>query len=257
MRLERCNLSLCSSVSAKHTEISACVWSHDGRQIATGDINSTICLWDATNKASIQYKETVKRSQTGRINQLIFAPDNTALIILIGSALLIWDFGLENYIFGLGLKESAQSIALDYPRKRVAVSSWKNVFVYDMEASGQESRQGGTGTPKASGSESRQGGAGGSSGGRESSRRSDGDKPSVPVPSDLKDISDITSKVTTSQPVPFKGLYYDIYRGVFDADRYEHVVAIKCLRTKFDPLSSVQDRQAFESVGMHNIILVY
>ncbi|KAF9065005.1 quinon protein alcohol dehydrogenase-like superfamily [Rhodocollybia butyracea] len=203
------------------TEITSCVWSHDGRSIASGDAAGVVCLWDATSKNSIQFLRKIEPAQTGRVNRLVFDPDNTVLIISNGSQLDVWDIGQEKHISVLGLPFTAQNIALDYARRRVAIAIGMDVFVYDMKAVQV-----------------------GSSGG--------GDTPSNNVPSDLKDM-DITSKVTKSQSRPFPGLFYDIHRGAFEVQyskRLLHVVAIKSFRTGFNPQSSDEERKAFESVHL-------
>lgn len=78
-----------------------------------------------------------------------------------------------------------------------------------------------------------------------------GKMPSVPL--SLAAI-DITTQVTKSRPEPFEGLYSNIYRGVWwlklkpSSTKVQHVVAIKVLRTGFDPDSKSQERQDFEVV---------
>ena len=78
-----------------------------------------------------------------------------------------------------------------------------------------------------------------------------GKVPSVPI--SLAAI-DITTEVTKSKPEPFERLYFNIYRGVWwlklkpSSTKVQHVVAIKALRTGFDPDSKSQERQDFEVV---------
>ena len=80
------------------------------------------------------------------------------------------------------------------------------------------------------------------------------------IPSELAEIN-ITDAVVISDPEPFEGLYFNIYRGAWKLVTpriFQHVVAIKVLRPSFklrsacDELGNARERQEFEDVRKLN-----
>lgn len=220
-------------------EITASAWSDDGRWVVTGDAKGDVRLWDASKKDNISLSRSLPSPNTSadRINRLIFVPDSTAVVILRGSRLFVWDIYQSKYLTGIGLSPSAKNIALDRANKRVAIAIGNDVFLYDMKASNDGPKKPDQDSSNSSSSNTNSGGPGSST--------KDG-----PAPAELKNM-DITGQVSKTQADAFVGLFYEIYHGVWEVDspvHFEHAVAIKSLRTGFDPRSSVQARQAFESI---------
>ncbi|KAF8810899.1 kinase-like protein [Phlegmacium glaucopus] len=233
------------------SRVSACAWSQDRKWIATGDKDGDIRLWDARATTIITLATNLPPYRFGVITPLIFLADSTALIILGGSYLTVWDIAKGVYVENSGLPAMAMNVLLDGPRNRVAVAVDDMIFFYELklpqqrlpaqqklpqqrlpvrEKLPQQMLPGQQKLPHHN---------------RQSLRNG---KPSIP--SELAEF-DITTKVMKSKPGPFVNLYFDIYRGVwnFDTPRVlQHAVTIKALRSAFNPRRKTQERQDFEDL---------
>ena len=79
-------------------KISACAWSANGQWIATGDDDGDTRLWNASNRIKIALVKLIPRNNLSPILSLIFVPDSTALIILGGDYLRVWDIGKGAFV---------------------------------------------------------------------------------------------------------------------------------------------------------------
>ena len=64
------------------------------------------------------------------ITSLVFVPDSTALIIIFGGYLSVWD---TEYVANSGLPDMATHIALDGPQNRLAVAVNDRNTIYELE----------------------------------------------------------------------------------------------------------------------------
>jgi len=206
----------CKLKPAGTVEVSVCTWSQDGKWIATGDDAGDVRLWNASVTTNVSLAGQLPRGRSSPITSLIFVPSSTALMIISGGYLTLWDIAKGEYVANSGLPAKAKNIALDGPRNRVAVVVKDRISLYELKLSRQ--------------------------------KRPMKQKPFVP--SELAKV-DITSKVVKSKPDPFVGFYFDIYRGSWKLETpriCHHAVAIKALRPSFNPRSKAQSRQDFEDV---------
>ena len=211
-------MSHCRLTPVDAKTVSACAWSQDGKWIATGNNVGDIFLWNAgvptmiasfamllpRNRLNITYKPTTS---------LVFVPDSTALIIISGGYLFVWDIEKAEYIANSGLPDTAVNIALDGPRNRLAVVVNDRISIYELKLPEQKCQT----EEKSS------------------------------IPSELAEF-DITNAVVKFDPEPFVGLYFDIYRGAWKLDTprvFQHIVAIKALRPAFKARDQTHGRQKF------------
>ena len=237
----RCQLNPPGSV-----RISTCAWSQDRKWIATGNDHGDILLWNASVTTRISLAWRLPTHRISPITSLIFVPDSTALIILCGGYLTLWDIAKRVYVDNFGLPAMAMNIALDGPRNRVAVAVEDTIFLYELKLPQQpevlrQQALPGLQTPLTL-----------------HNRQTIG-KPFIP--SELAEF-DVTNKVTKSKSGPYVSLYFDIYRGVcqcnFDTPRvFQHAVAIKALRPGFKPRSKIQERQDFEDVCKFQLLCIF
>jgi hypothetical protein len=154
--------------------------------------------------------------------------DSTALIILCGGYLTLWDIAVSVYVNISGLPAMAMNIALDRPRNCVAVAIDEMIFLYDLKLhetlpSQQKPPQEALPSPN---------------------RQTTG-KPFIP--SELSEF-DITNRVMKLKSQTLDGLYFNIYRGVLDFDKsriFQHLVMIKSLRSQATSLnlpSKIQEK---------------
>jgi WD40 repeat protein len=133
-------------------KVSACTWSQDEKWIATGNDNGEIFLWNAgvPSSASFAMRLPRNRSNTGAskpitsntittitskplaTTSLVFVPDSTALIIISGVYLSVWDIKKVEYVANSGLPREATNIALDGPRNRLAVAVNDRITIFDI-----------------------------------------------------------------------------------------------------------------------------
>jgi WD40 repeat protein len=252
-----CQLTLVGSA-----HVSACAWSQDRKWIATGDYISDIRLWDASGlTTSISIARLLPRNRSDQIASLIFVPDSTALIILCGGYLTVWDIAQGVYVANSGLPAMAMGIAFFYgPRNRVAVVVNGKISLYELRATEQKRQT--KGKPSVSSDlgefditnkivKSQQM----LPGQNEPPCHIRHLKGKRSISSELAGF-DITNKVVKSKPDSFVSVYFDIYRGVwnFDIPRAVHlVVTIKVLHPGFKPRSKTQERQDFQDVRKVNL----
>jgi WD40 repeat protein len=207
--------------------VSACAWSQDGKWIATGNDVGDTFLWNADDPASLSFAMHLPRN-LNRLSRpttsLVFVPDNTALIILSGGYLSVWDIEHVEYVANSGLPDTAMNIALDGPRNRLTVAANERITIYELKLAEQICQMDG--------------------------------KPSTP--SELAEF-DITNAVVKFDPEPLVELFFDIHRGAckFDAPRiFQLVVAIKVLRPSFKARDDADEQQEFEDVRKLNFKFV-
>ena len=224
---QRCQLSPVDPV-----RVSACAWSQDGKWVATGNDAGDVFLWNAGVPTSLSFAMLLPHNRLDTTSQsttsLVFVPDSTALIIISGGYLSVWDIERVEYVANSGLPDKATNIALDGPRNRLAVAVNDKISIYELKLPEQMCEMDGKSS----------------------------------IPSELAEL-DITDAVVISDPEPFEGLYFDIYRGAWKLDTpriFEHVVAIKVLRPTFklrpadDELGNARERQEFEDVRKLNSV---
>ena len=129
---------------------SACAWSQDGKWIATGNDVGDTYLWNADNTARVSFAIILPRNQPndssisntslpnppsipGPTTSLVFLPDSTALIIISGGYLSVWDIEKAEYVTNSGLPDTATNIALDGPRNRLAVAANERITIYELK----------------------------------------------------------------------------------------------------------------------------
>ena len=215
----------CQLNPAGLVRVSVCAWSQDGKWIATGDDAGDVRLWNAGVTTNVSLAGQLPRGRSSPITSLIFVPDSTALIIMSGGYLTVWDIAKGEYVANSGLPAMAKNIALDGPRNRVAVAVDGKISLYELKLLQQKRPT----------------------------------KGKTSIPSELAEFN-ITSKVVKSKPDPFVGFYFDIYRGAWKLDTprtFQHVVAIKALRPGFNPRSKAQERQEFEGVCQSQFHVLY
>ena len=118
--------------------VSACAWSQDGRWIATGNDDGDTSLWNAGDPACVSFAMLLPRNQlepntSNPTTSLVFVPDSTALIIICGGYLSVWDIEKAEYVTDSGLPDTAVNIALDGPRNRLAVAANEKITIYELK----------------------------------------------------------------------------------------------------------------------------
>ena len=215
-------LSHCRLSPVEPASVSACAWSQDGKWIATGNVDGDTFLWNASVPISVSFAmqlppnqpNTTSQSVVSRcISSLVFVPDSTALIIISGGYLSVWDIERVEYVVNSGLPDMAVNIALDGPRNRLAVAVNDKISIYELKLPEQKREMDGKST----------------------------------IPSELAEF-DVTDAVVSFDSEPFEGLYFDdVYRGAWKLDTpriFEHVVAIKVLQ----PDDNAREQPGFEDV---------
>ena len=206
-------------------KVSACAWSQDGKWIATGNNVGDVFLWNAVVPTSVSFAMLLPRNRPNTsmaTTSLVFVPNSTALIIISGGHLSVWDIEKVEYITNTGLPDTAMNIALDGPRNRLAVAVNDRITIYELKLAEQMCQMDGKSS----------------------------------VQSELAEF-DITNSVVNFDPEPFVGLYFDIYRGAWKLDTpriFQHVVAIKVLRPAFKALGNAHEQQDFEDVRNLNFV---
>jgi WD40 repeat protein len=223
-------MSHCRLTPVYPASVSACAWSQDGKWIATGNSAGDTFLWNAGNPASLSFAMHLPRNlnqpettwRTSGTTSIAFLPDNSALIIISGGYLSVWDIENAEYVANSGLPDTAMNIVLDGPRNRLAVAANERITIYELRLAEQV-------------------------------RQMDG-KPSTP--SELAEF-DITNAVVKFDPEPLVGVYFDIHRGAckFETPRiFQLVVAIKVLRPSFKARDDAHEQQEFEDVRKLNFV---
>ena len=119
--------------------VSASAWSQDGKWIATGNDDGDTYLWNADDPAtgSVSFAMLLPRNQLNTLSMpttsLVFVPDSTALIIISGGYLSVWDIEKVEYVANSGLPDTAMNIALDGPRNRLAVAVNERITIYELK----------------------------------------------------------------------------------------------------------------------------
>ena len=117
--------------------VSACAWSQDGKWIATGNDVGDTFLWNADNPASVTFAMILPRNERNSYSMattsLVFVPDSTALIIISDGYLFVWDIEKVKYVTNSGLPDTADNIALDGPRNRLAVAADERITIYELK----------------------------------------------------------------------------------------------------------------------------
>ena len=152
------------------------------------------------------------------ITSLVFLPDSTALIIICGVHLSVWDIQNVEYVTKSGLPDTAMNIALDGPRNRLAVAVNERITIYEFKLA-------------------------------EEMHQMDG-KPSIPSKLRVAEF-DITDAVVKFDSDPLVGAYFDTYRGAWKLDKpriFQHIIAIKTLRPAFKARDNALEHQEFEDV---------
>jgi WD40 repeat protein len=140
--------SFCRLIPLDPVRVSACAWSQDGKWIATGNDDGDNFLWNARVPTSVSFAMALPRNRsntTGTSNtitmntskplattSLVFVPDSTALIIISGGYLSVWDIMNAEYVANSGLPDMATNIALDGPRNRLAVVVNDRITIYEL-----------------------------------------------------------------------------------------------------------------------------
>ena len=205
-------------------KVSVCAWSQDGKWIATGNDFGDIFLWNGGVPTNVSFAMLLPRNRPntsrGPTTSLVFVPDSTALIIVSGGYLSVWDIEEVEYVANSGLPDTARNIALDGPRNRLAVAVDDRITIYELKLAEEMCQMDG--------------------------------KSSIPSePSEF----DITNAVVKFDQEPLVGLYFDIYRGTWKLDTprtLQLVVAIKTLRPAFKAPDDAQEQQEFEDVRKVN-----
>ncbi|KAF8810531.1 kinase-like protein [Phlegmacium glaucopus] len=246
----------CKLTPVGYVRVSACAWSQDRKWIVTGDNVGEVRLWNASVTTSVSLARILlPHDRPGPTTSLIFVPDSTALIILRGGYLTVWDIGKGVYVKNSGLPATAMNIALDSPRDRVAVAVNDKISLYELKLTPHKRQiKGNPSTPSEPAKfdiadkvmKSQQ-----TLPGRQEPPHPNQQTKGKPSISPELAAFDITNKVVQSKPDPFVSVYFDIYRGVwnFDTPRIvQLVVTIKALRPAFNPCSKTQERQDFEDL---------
>ena len=130
---------LCQVTPMDFASVSACAWSQDGKWIATGNDIGDVFLYNADVPTSVSFAMVLPRGNRPKssniikstVTSLVFLPDSTALIIITGGYLSVWDIEKVEYVTNSGLPDMAMNIALDAPGNRLAVavnqSLWHNL----------------------------------------------------------------------------------------------------------------------------------
>ena len=119
--------------------VSASAWSQDGKWVATGNDDGDTYLWNAGDPAtgSVSFAMLLPRNQLNTLSMpttsLVFVPDSTALIIISGGYLSVWDIEKVEYVANSGLPDTAMNIALDGPRNRLAVAANEKITIYELK----------------------------------------------------------------------------------------------------------------------------
>ena len=219
----------CRLTPVDNAKASACAWSQDGKWIATGNHVGDIFLWNAGNPIlwnagdpiSVSFAMLLPRNRSSKttVTSLLFVPDSTALIIVSGRCLSVWDIAKVEYVTNLGLPVTAINIALDGPRNRLAVAANERITIYELKLAEQMCQMDGKSYEIAE--------------------------------------FDITDAVVVDlDPEPFVGFYFDIYRGAWKLDTpriFQHVVAIKVLRPSLEARDDAREQQEFEDVRKLNL----
>ena len=210
--------------------VSACAWSQDGNWIATGNDVGDIFLWDARHSESrVTFAMQLPRNQPNNskpTTSLVFVPDSTALIIISGGNLYVWDIENVEYVTNSGLPDTAMNIALDGPRNRLAVAVNERITIYELKLADSEEMC-----------------------------QMDGKSS---VPSELAEL-DITDAVVKFDSGPHVGLYFDVYRGAwkFETPRiFQVVVAIKTLRPRDNDAHEQQEFEDVRTINLNFVLLV-
>ena len=182
--------------------VSACAWSQDGKWIATGNDVGDIFLWNAGVPSSASFAMHLPRNRLNTTSKpttsLVFERDSTALIIISGGYLSVWDIGKVEYVANSGLPDKAMNIALDGRWNRLAVVVDGRISIYELKLPEEKCQMDGKSS----------------------------------IPSELAKF-DITDAVVKFDPEPYVGSNFDTYRGALKLDTpriFQHVVAIKALR---------------------------
>jgi WD40 repeat protein len=129
--------SHCRLSTVDPVRFSACAWSQDGKWIATGNDVGDIFLWNAGVPTSVSFAMLLPRNRHNANSKpttsLVFVPDSTALIIVSGGHLSVWDIEKVEYVANSGLPDMAMNIALDGPRNRLAVAVNENIYIYELK----------------------------------------------------------------------------------------------------------------------------
>jgi WD40 repeat protein len=130
--------SLCRLIPVDPVSFSACAWSQDGKWIATGNTCGDVFLWNAGVLTSVSFAMALPRNLSNLntswpITSLIFVPDSTALIMISGGYLSVWDIENAEYVTNSGLPDTATNIALDGPRNRFAVVVDDRITIYELK----------------------------------------------------------------------------------------------------------------------------
>jgi WD40 repeat protein len=141
--------SFCRLFPLDPVRVSACAWSQDGKWIATGNDVGDIFLYNARVPTSVSFAMLLPRNRsntTGTSNtitmitskplattSLVFVPDSTALIIVSGGYLSVWDIENAEYVANSGLPDMATDIAMDGPRDRLAVAVNGGITIYELK----------------------------------------------------------------------------------------------------------------------------
>ena len=119
----------------------------DRKWIATGDVMGDIFLWNVpalagySTTSKVTFAMPLPRNQpnTSRPTisrptiSLFFVPDSTALIIISGGYLSVWDMEKVEYVANSGLPDKATNVALDGPRNRLAVALEDRITIYELK----------------------------------------------------------------------------------------------------------------------------
>ena len=223
--------SYCRLTPLEPVEVSACAWSQDGKWIATGNDHGDTFLWNARFPSSVTFAMLLPRNRPNTskctifraTTSLAFVPDSTALIIISGGYLSVWDIEKAEYVANSGLPDTAMNIALDGPRNRLAVAANDRITIYELKPAEQMCQMDGKSS----------------------------------IPSDLAEF-DITNEVVKFDPKPLVGLYFDTYRGVCKLHTpraFQFVVAIKALHPVIKARDNApHEQQEFEDVSKLNFV---
>ena len=224
--------SHCRLTPVDNARASACAWSQDGKWIATGNGVGDIVLWNAGNPIlwnagdpiSVSFAMLLPRNRSSKttVTSLVFVPDSTALIIISGRCLSVWDIAKVEYVTNSGLPDTADNIALDGPRNRLAVAANERITIYELKLAEQMCQM-------------------------------DGKSSTL---SELAEFDITDAVVVDLDPEPFVGFYFDIYRGAWKLDTpriFQHVVAVKVLRPSLEARDDAREQQEFEDVRKLNL----
>ena len=214
--------SLCRLIPINPVRVSACAWSQDGKWIATGNDDGEIFLWNASVPTRTSFAMQLPRNRSNTTSKpttsnisgkplattsLVFVPDNTALIIISGGYLSVWDMGKVGYVANSGLPDMATNMVLDGPRNRLAVVVNERITIYELKLPEEMCQMDGKSF----------------------------------IPSQLAEF-DITDAIEDFDH-RFSGLYFDIYRGAWKLDTpriFQVIVAIKVFRFEQQEIEDVR-----------------